>query len=744
MGKVKESVKKEKEKKPMKTAKAVKPVKKEKPIKKEKSVNKDKTAKAKKLQMGAFLDSLITKTVIAFGLLILMIVVQGTMSYVSAKNMLVDEAESALVTTVKAKGDYIELGMEQVSDRMIEIMTGDDLMYYYINGKIDFGMLDDDQMKAKTRVQESIRSLKQISDFVYHLYFFSDKTVGQTTTPMNMTDNYYKDFIASEQGSYIISAPEKFGYFGKHDYLDEVVKKKEDTFNSTDYAISIWRKVSMKTGTVIFIADIDRQIIYNALSDLDKGAGSFAAFVTADGAETVYSGGANDGVTVENAPVFSELQVYQEALASGQTEGFLQTSWQGNDYIFAYSLIGATGAMAAMMVPMDVLMASANTIQTSTLLTIAVAILLAAGICLFLSRTMKHGMRMVTKRLDKVSGGDFTASKPAKRKDELGQIASSVDGMTESIRALILQVREVMETVTEVTGQVGAHTETLIQSSDEISGAVSEIEQGVSVQAADAQGCVAQITELSGQIEEVSGYTEEISKISADTNGAINAGLEIIDELHEKSKATEEITYAIQSDIVSLNDQTMAIGNFANIINDIASQTNLLSLNASIEAARAGDAGRGFAVVAEEIRKLADQSQNAANEIGGIVAQIQTQTDRTVEAANRAGTIVASQNESLDNTLDAFHKVNDRVKQMAENLAKITDGMIRMDSVKKETVNSIMSISAVSDQTSASATQVDNNVKMQQNLVDELKKSVELLSEKAKQMEETVSVLKVE
>ena len=136
--------------------------------------------------------------------------------------------------------------------------------------------------------------------------------------------------------------------------------------------------------------------------------------------------------------------------------------------------------------------------------------------------------------------------------------------------------------------------------------------------------------------------------------------------------------------------------------------------------------------------------EDAANEIGGIVAKIQTQTDQTVEAANRAGTIVASQNESLDNTLDAFHKVNDRVKQMAENLQKINAGMAHMEEVKKEAVNSIMNISAVSDQTSASASQVDNNAKIQQTLVDDLKNSVELLSEKAKQMEETVSVLKVE
>ena len=697
--------------------------------------------KPRKERKSSLFSSLITKTVIAFVLLILIIVLQGTMSYSSAKDMLIEEAESTLVTTVKAKSDYIGLGMEQVSDRMIEILTSDDVMYFYINGTIDYAMLDDEQSKVKTRIQENIRNLKQISDFVYQLYFFNSKTVGHSTTPMDMTKEYYKNFIASEEGNYINTTADKYGYFGKHPYLEEQVLAKEDTFDSSKYAISIWRKVGMKSGTVMMIVDINRNVIYDSLVDFDKGAGSYAAFVAPDGNETVYCGG---GTEAASAPVFSELSAYQEAIASGQPEGFLETSWKGKDYVFAYSMVSDTGAMVVTLVPTAVLMESAKAIQTNTFLTVGVAILLAIGICVFLAYTMNGGMKMVNKRLTKVSGGDFTANKPAKSKDELGQIAGSVDQMTENIRSLIIQVKEVMETVSGVTGQVGEHTETLIRSSSEICGAVSEIEQGIATQAEDAQDCVTQITELSEQIEVVSGYSEEITRISEDTNGAIGEGLEFIDELHEKSKATEEITFAIQKDIVSLNEQTKAIGAFANIINNIAAQTNLLSLNASIEAARAGEAGRGFAVVADEIRTLADQSKEAANEIGGIVGKIQAQTDSTVEAANRAGTIVASQNESLDSTLQAFHKVNDRVKQMAENLAKITEGMSRMEEAKKETVNSIMNISAVSEETSANATQVDSNAKMQQSLVDELKKSVELLSEKATQMEETIGVLKVD
>jgi len=716
---------------------------KEKAEQKVKKEKKQKAATQVKPCKKTVFSSLITKTVLAFMVLILIIVVQGAMSYSTAKDMLMEEAENTLVTTIKAKGDYLELGLEQVSSRMIELMTGDDMMASFLDPNWNTEEATDDQKAKKEAVLEVIGDIKSFSSFVSNVYFFSSHMSGKTSTPLPMYGEYYNEFAASDLGKKILETEERFGYLGAHDYLEEAMKTSvvNQTFDGSKFAISIWRKIAMKGRTVVLIIDIDRPTVYDSLIDLDKGVGSFAAFIAPEGRETVYAGGGADAAT---APVFSELAAYQQAVASGQTEGFLQTAWNGRDYVFAYSLLGATGAMVATMVPADVLMESAKAIQTNTLLTIGIAIVLAVGICMFLAHTMKGGMTLVNQRLAKVSGGDFTANKPAKSTDELGQIASSVDQMAENIRGLIVQVREVMDTVTDVTGQVGEHTETLIQSSSEISGAISEIEQGVAIQAGDAQGCVTQITELSEQIEVVSGYSEEITRISEDTNGAIREGLEIIDELHEKSKATEEITYAIQSDIVSLNEQTKSIGAFANIINNIAAQTNLLSLNASIEAARAGEAGRGFAVVADEIRTLADQSKEAANEIGGIVGKIQKQTDQTVEAATRAGAIVASQNESLDSTLSAFHNVNDRVKQMAANLEKINTEMIRMEDVKKEAVNSIMSISAVSEETSANATQVDSNVKMQQTLVDELKQSVELLSEKAKQMEETVSVLKVE
>lgn len=713
---------------------------------KEKHVDKrqEKAVKAAKdTKRKLSLDSLIIKMIGAFVILIIMIFLVGTVSYSVAKDVISEEVKASMTETVSAKGSYLELGLQQVDNQMMEIISMDECAAYYLNPKLDITALTNEQTSAKSEVSAKILSIKTISDFVYHVYLISDIATGISTTPATLNKEFYAEFVASAEGQQIDAAELKAGYLGMHPSLEQAVTEKEEKFISSEYALSMWRKVNFKTN-MILVVDIDKNTIYNALAELDNGKDSYVAFVAPGGNETVYCSSESGEVPQDQIPVFTEMEAYQYALSAEEADGYRDIRYQGQPYVFSYSRIGSTGAMLITLVPTSQFLGDTRSIQMITYMMVLIALVIAVVMCIFLSGTLNKGVAAITRPLDKVSQGDFTTVVTLKRKDEFGQIARSLSHMITSMKALIKDVQSVVWTVQHTSGQVGSSTQQLMQSSDEILGAIEEIDRGVSLQAEDAQGCVVQINALSDRIRTVYEYTDEISRISEDANRTITDGMEVIDELSEKSRATVDITSAIQEDILSLNEQTQSIGSFAEVIDEIASQTNLLSLNASIEAARAGEAGKGFAVVAQEIRKLADQSLSAAQHIGGIVQQIQTQTEQTVEAVHQAGEIVSSQSGSLEKTQDAFHQVNERVKMMAENLSRMTAGMAQIEESKKEAVSAITNISAVSEQTSANSVQVDSIAKRQKEYVVELKNMVEQLEEKAKQMEEAVSQMKVE
>ena len=184
--------------------------------------------------------------------------------------------------------------------------------------------------------------------------------------------------------------------------------------------------------------------------------------------------------------------------------------------------------------------------------------------------------------------------------------------------------------------------------SKNITQAISEINEGMSKQSEHAQECVERTNLLSVEMQEVSQVVKEVEQLVKETEEMISRGMKIVQNLGERAQETTKMTGQVGESIEMLRKESESINQFVGMITDISEQTNLLSLNASIEAARAGDAGRGFAVVAEEIRKLADDSTKAARKISQNVTQIRTQTVNSVESAKQAETMVALQTQAVE------------------------------------------------------------------------------------------------
>ncbi|HPU63137.1 MAG TPA: methyl-accepting chemotaxis protein, partial [Mobilitalea sp.] len=276
------------------------------------------------------------------------------------------------------------------------------------------------------------------------------------------------------------------------------------------------------------------------------------------------------------------------------------------------------------------------------------------------------------------------------------------------MKVLIGQVKVLSSYVSESALNIDQTSELFVKSSTDISASMDEIESGITQQANDAEKCLLHMDDLSNKIILVSQYAKEIGNIADKTHKSIEEGTKTTDRLNLQSKSTIEISTDVINKIENLAAESGAIRKIINTINEIAEQTNLLSLNASIEAARAGDAGRGFAVVADEIRNLAEKSKESVSEIKKIIDKIQDDTEITVNTAKRVEEVILQQDDVVKNTIASFEEINKNVISLVSYLKEIEKSMDNMNEARTSTMGAIESISAVMEEIAASANTVNN------------------------------------
>lgn len=235
------------------------------------------------------------------------------------------------------------------------------------------------------------------------------------------------------------------------------------------------------------------------------------------------------------------------------------------------------------------------------------------------------------------------------------------------------------------------------------SNAVMEIEKGAADTASNIQVQSGLTHDIHGLISDTSKDSEVMEQISVNTAEAVAEGMEIIEVLNEKSDDVSQNSDSAYNIMLDLKQKTDEIRTITDLISSISEQTNLLSLNAAIESARAGETGKGFAVVADEIRKLAAQSKESTDGIIRIINELYDQTDRSVEAVLKLKEANEEQNALVSRTMDIFTGISQKMNEVRENVNRVNDKVSKILEANNKMVESINEISAVSEQVTASA-----------------------------------------
>ena len=665
------------------------------------------------------------KLITSFLIPVLFIIILGVVSYQKASTQIIASYETSADQTIDMINQYLTLVFDTVQSNYKSYLNEDSLLQFFK------GLMDGDNVKhafVPKDYRDKFSHAVTTDALVSNIYFLSD-TQQSIVTSQAAEEKLLTAYIQTHQGEMVKNDQYKFYLFGNQCPVDGQLST-----DSGKYGARLARYVN--NAGAIMIVDIDRNVIDDALSSLDAGPGSIVGFLTCDGGEYLSS------LSEEaEGPVFAGKPYVEEAFAGEEGNGFSYV--EDNKYLFLYSRLEGRDALICALVPRETIIGQTVDIQRFSMALVVLASLIAVLLGSMLARQYGGAIYDMIHKLKKISEGDLTVEVKTRRKDEFKLLAEGVTDMATHMKTLVTGLKDVNAELTGAVGGMTAASDSFLTSSRGIQTEISDMKQGIGKMDDESEDCMRQMDALSLRIGQVAENSGQINVLAKGAEQVIETGMDSVVRLKDSTGATITITSNIIDVIDNLEEKSRSIGMIIETINEIAEQTTLLSLNASIEAARAGNAGRGFAVVAMEIKKLADESIQSASQIARIVEEIEKNTKEASTVARQAEGIVDGQQQAVSLTTDSFDRIGRQVSELLDALGIINESVANMEEDRNATLTAISAISAVSAQTAAGSENVYATAREQLKAVEELDKAAEILEKRAGELSGLLEVFRV-
>ena len=474
------------------------------------------------------------------------------------------------------------------------------------------------------------------------------------------------------------------------------------------------------------------------INDLDS---SYAYVVGSDGTMIYHPDESKVGQPVESAPikqVVADLEAGKE-----QQKGLVIYEFRGAEKYAAYYVTSNKAAILVITADRGDILSAKDAIYARAG-GAAIVIFIVLGIISFLiASKMTRPIVEITNVIKRFSSLNFAESpttiRISKRKDETGQMARAIGDLRKKLVTIVSHIKSQSELLYNASTELDTNASHTTSTVGNVETAVNEIATGATNQASETQKATDDIVNMGNMIEHTNSQVENLTNtanLMRESSEEAAATLKELDNINQQAIASIDVIYE-QTNITNIS--ALKIKEATTLISSIAEETNLLSLNASIEAARAGEAGRGFAVVASQIQKLADQSNESANQIDQIIHALIEDSEKAVKTMDEVKTIMNLQSENVHKTGQVFEQVRDGISSSISGVGEIATKTTQLDKARGDVVDVVQNLTAIAQQNAASTEETSASVMEVSNVMQEIMENANRLKEIASILEENMN-----